>query len=123
MKKTLLALMIISLLLSYARADEFEFLKKGTPAPFDGYIVTPEKERNLRLTNEQLKISEDTLKLQNEKISIYEKRLQIRDTQIDALSNRVVEQKDESFFTKAGMFILGAVVTTGIVYGVSRVSK
>lgn len=109
-------LMILCFITQSLFAQDATVLKKGDPAPFDGVIFTKEKEKEIRLMTE-------TKKLQDEKIDLYDKRIALRDKQLDSLAERVVEQKDESLFTKVGMFILGAAVTTGVAFGVSRIAK
>lgn len=123
MNKIFTIFMLICLLLTYVRADEVKFIKKDEPAPYEGYLFSPEKEKEVRYTTKRLETVENLNQLQEEKVFLYEKRLEIRDKQLDALSNRVVDEKNDSFLSKAGMFILGALVTTGIVFGVQKVSR
>ena len=98
-------------------------LKKGEYAPFSGVLFTNEKANELRLTDLKLQESQEVISLLTEKGKLQEQRLELRDKQIDALSKRVVDNGDSAFLTKLGMFILGALVTTGIAIGVNRATK
>lgn len=101
-------------------------LDKGQVAPFDGYLFTPEKEKELRLLDSNVnyyKSLSDSLntinKVQGDSLDKMQERITLRDTQIDNLTKRV-NDSDTGFFTKAGYFIFGAVVTGLIAQSIYR---
>lgn len=101
-------------------------LDKGDPAPFEGWIFTPGKEKDLRLLDQNYnyyKSLSDSLaiinKAQNDNLLKDQDRLSIKDQQIDNLSKRL-NDFDTNFLAKAGYFILGATITGLIAYGVYR---
>lgn len=120
MKKMLLFLLIPSLLLA---DDSVKYLNKDDKAPFDGYLFSREAERQLRLTDLELKQSKDIIKLYEQKSTIQEKQIELRDKELDVLSKRVIEQKDDSFFGKIGFFVLGVAATSAIAFGITRISR
>lgn len=107
-----------------------QYLDKLTPAPYAGYLFTPEKEKEVRfklverdyyetLTTSLTSINskqEALLKLQDDRINLYTQ-------QVDNLSKRLAESKDSNFWSNAGFFILGALVTTGIAFSVTRATR
>lgn len=121
MKK--LSLLVLLAFSTQVLAQDAVPLKKGEYAPFSGVLFTNEKANELRLTDLKLQESQEVIKLLDERSRLQEQRLELRDKQIDSLSKRVVENSDSAFLTKLGMFILGALVTTGIAIGVNRATK
>lgn len=120
-----LILFILSTQLAFAQ--DVSYLEKGSPAPYTGYLFSPQKEREIRLTTETLKYCDKSKEMALSILQDYETkdkitadRMNLRDQQIDSLSKRLVDAKDDSFLSKAGFFILGALVTGGIAYGLTR---
>ena len=125
MKKSIVSVLLLCQLAS--ASTEFTYLEQGTPAPFAGYLITAKKEKELRLLNESFTYCDKSRELltklntDNENIlKLQSERIAIRDQQVDTLSQRLVESKDDGFLSKIGFFLLGALVTTGIAYGVSK---
>lgn len=116
-------LLIIALFINpLARADQVQAINKGEPAPFQGFIMDRERAdaiRNNDLDKQYTGKENGYLKKDNELLN---QRVNLAQTQIDSLSKQVVEGKD-NFWTKAGFFILGAAVTTGLAFGVSRATR
>jgi len=125
MKKLITSVLLLCQLAS--ASTEFTYLEQGMPAPFPGYLITAKKEKELRLLNENFAYCDKSRELltklntDNENIlKIQSDRIAIRDQQVDVLSQRLVESKDDGLLSKIGFFLLGALVTTGIAYGVSK---
>ena len=116
--------LIVSLISNIAVADgDAIFLEQGKTAPFTGYLITQDKANKIRLMDIDLQIANKlNTGLQSEN-DILRQRLDNSQQQIDILSKRVIEAKDDSFFSKAGYFILGSLITGLIGYGVYRSSK
>lgn len=120
-------ILVLILSLQAAFAQDVAYLPKGTPTPYEGYLFSPLKEREVRLTGETLKYCDKSKELMisllqdiESKDKILNDRLNLRDVQIDNLSKRLIEAKDDSFLSKTGFFILGAIITGGIAFGVSK---
>jgi hypothetical protein len=127
MKYLILISFIFSSLTAYA--DDVKYVKQGDIVPYTGYLFSPDKEREVRLMDQDYKFTKDlnlTLtnmnKLYEENTKILEARITNKDNQIDNLNNEL-SKKSDGLLGKVGMFILGALVTTGIAYGVSRATK
>lgn len=122
MKKLIATLLIIATFPAYG-ADDVSYLKKGDPAPFTGYLISPEKADSIR----EMKIDLDTQKqingllLDNQKI--YEQRVDNLRKQSEDLAKQVETMKDSSMFTKVGFFVLGSVLTGLVAYGTTRVLR
>lgn len=119
MKKFLAILLVINnIAFANAASPVVVYLPKTTPAPFDGYLFTPEKEKDLRLindTNNYLKqinsIQVDINKAQTDEIDVLNKRIEIADKKIAS---------DHSWILDAAYFVGGALVTGLIAQGLYR---
>jgi hypothetical protein len=111
--KTTVAILITILLSNSAFADAGPVvpLTSGQPAPYTGYLFTPEAEQKVRLSNEELKYykqANDSLV----KINDYNKQ------QVDLLQQKTdlyrteLDKKDKtSYLENVGFFALGVLVT------------
>lgn len=98
-------------------------LTKGQAAPYTGYEITPDqavKVRNLSIDNDTASHINSNLTQEN---ALLNTRLTNAQTQNESLSKQLVETRDSSFLSKAGFFILGAVITGAISVGVYRTTK
>lgn len=116
--------LIITLILStvsnsFADGDAV-YLPKDNKAPFDGFLITPDKAEKVRNMDIDLQIKTRQLKGEQDVNAILTQRLDFSQKETDSLSKRLIESRDESIFTKAGYFILGAVVTGGLAYGIYK---
>lgn len=127
--KKLVSLLLILLLSNQAVAEpKLVYLEKDNLAPFTGYLINPEMEKQFRLMDSELDYQKklnlslkSITKLHEENESIYIKRLENQQKQIDNLSERIV--KDDSIWGKLGMFLLGSASTILIAYGVTRATR
>ena len=118
--KLLSVIIITFIALESSRAsDPVVALEQGDKAPFKGFLFSPAREKELRLLDVSLGYYKDLSnslmiinKAQEDSLNKFEARLEKKDQRIDQLSNR-----DNSFFEKAGYFLLGAVITGVISYG------
>lgn len=104
-------------------ANDVVAIKKGDPAPFDGFVITHQQEQKFRLLNENNRRLMELSDLQNEKINILDQRIKIRDAHVEDMSKELTERRSDGTFSKIFYFVLGAAVTTGVAYSVSRVIK
>lgn len=121
---SLLFLLSATLLLPhYSLADNAVYLPKGSVTPFEGYLFDQEKAEKVR----NLKIDYDTTNrlLDNYKgeNAVIMERLANAQEHNKVLAQRIVDLKDDNFFNKVGYFVLGAVVTGVISYGVVQTLK
>lgn len=122
--------LFLILLLVHPSYAQVTFLEKGTPAPHEGYLFTKEAEHKARLSNEELKYVSRVLEFQKNLEEVQTKRLEnmtermlVRDQQIESMAKTISETRETPWFSYIGFFLLGSLVTTGIVYGVSRTIK
>lgn len=112
MMKLILALMIVSSCVSNAEPLSVKYLQKDKPAPFTGYLFTPEQEKFVRYKVEQNEILNNITKKQEELIVFYE--------QDNRELNKEIKRKEvNSFFNKIlyGLLGLGIGFIAGTVYG------
>lgn len=105
------------------RADEVQFLTKGQPAPFAGYLITQEKVDKVHDLSVDLDHERKINLLLQKDADFYVQRLDLYKGQTEDLSKQLAATKDNSFFSKVGFFVLGAALTTGIAFGVSRATR
>jgi len=96
-------------------------LRKDEVAPYNGYLFTPQKEQEVRTINESYGVLKNLVKEQDAQISLLNERIGVKDEQLD----KAIEQvgKSDNILTKIGFFVLGAVLTTGMVYGVKKATN
>lgn len=119
--------LFLVLLLIHPSYAQVQYVEKGQPAPYEGFLFTREAEHKARLSNEELKYVSKVLEfqknleeVQTKQLSTLNERLLIRDQQIDSMAKTISESKETPWFSYIGFFLLGSLVTTGVVYGVSK---
>lgn len=115
MKNFLLILIKISLLTQICLAEEkVVYLKKAQPSPYEGFLFTPDKTKELRYKMELLD---------------FEKTKNIHLTQINKLQKSAIQEQGEEInqlkskdttLIKIGMFLLGVATTTLLVVGIQK---
>ena len=117
-------LLVFLLSFNIALADDaVVVIKKNEPAPYDGYLFTQEqavKVRDLKLDLGLVQKENEILTKKNSLLTDYNVS---SETHIKSLSDRLVESRDNSFFSKLGFFMLGAGITTALAFGVSKATK
>lgn len=133
MKNKLISLFIIASFLtsqlSFAEGDVV-FIKKGTPAPEDGYLFPPlkaEEQRNVelernkyKLLNTSLETSVDILK---ESQKILESKVTKLSDQNDKLAESLYQEKDTQDAKNILIFGLGLLSMGVAFFGASKVIK
>lgn len=101
-------------------------LNPNSLAPFEGYLFSPDKEKQLRLDESDLgyykSLSDhqsNILKLQSDSVDKLNTMLSDKDKQIDNLNKQVVSN-DNSFLSKAFFFVVGAGITGLLGYGIYK---
>lgn len=100
-------------------------LEKDAPAPCRGYLFTPEKEKQVRLMNEDYKLLQEELEIKNKQLDLYklqvtnlaqaadlsEKKSALWQTKAQEAVERTVNL-EQSRQTRDFLFILGGVALT-----------
>ena len=117
-------------LISHIAAAQVKYVEKGEPAPYTGYLFTPEKELEVRQANEALKyfkLADETntriIKLKDDELVLVRQQADIWKNQSDALSKELQEQKNSGFWKQTLYFGLGALLTTALAFGVNKATK
>lgn len=97
--------------------DSAVYLPKDKPAPFTGYLLTEEKAKKVVDLSIDLDSQKRVNALLMEENKVLEERVSNARKHVDHLSKALTESQDTGFFTKAGYFVLGAIVTGAIAYG------
>lgn len=116
MKKLII---LILLLTQPAFGNDAVLLNVGDKVPYSGYLLDPEKAKQLYNNDIDLQLSKKTVDNLNLQIVDYQKRVDNFSTQNDKLSERL-QKSDSSFFEKVGFFIFGSSVTALLAYGIYR---
>lgn len=107
----LLTIIIIILFSFSAMAQKLEKLEKGQTAPFTGVLVDAKQMKKFRQVNEEKKLLDkkniklkDLNVLKDQKIELYKK-------EITQTHKELTRYKTKTFFTNAGYFALGVILT------------
>ena len=115
------------ILINTTFADEVTYIKKGDPAPENGYFITVPHEKKFREQNEENK-KLLSINLQLKDLSVQqEKRIDILNERINGyqadnkyLLDRVSSARSDGFFNKTIYFIGGVVLMGGATYLAGR---
>lgn len=116
-------LLIFCLTISSAFAIDVNPIKKGEPAPRDGFFVDPENMKDLRQINEDKKrLEQQNLKLkdlsavQNERIGLYKE-------EVKEQNKAIRKERTKGDIKGIGGFLLGVLATSVAAYAAIKVSK
>lgn len=106
-------------------ADNVIHLNKTDPAPYAGYLFTPDMEKKLRQTDldatfyksQNIQLNA-VITTQNDEISKLGQQITLRNNELDSMEKRI--SSSEGFFTKAAWFISGALITGLLAQGIYR---
>lgn len=122
-------IILLSLVVNTAYADVIA-VKKGDPAPDNGYFITVDQEKTFRQINEdnkQLKKVNLELKdlgvAQGEQIALLKQRLTVYQEHNEYLLNRVESAKNDGFWSKSFYFVSGVAVMGGATYLATKIHK
>lgn len=117
--------MLIFLLSPVHADDAVTYLNKGVATPSEGYLFTPEAEKNARLgiiERDFYKALNDTkdkqLDLMKDNNKIYEERIANASKQNDVLASKLQESTSSNKIETALYFLGGAVITGAVSYGI-----
>lgn len=132
MIKKILSTILLTIFVSniaFAQED-VTVIKKGTPAPYDGILLTEDKARELR----NYKIERDNYKLLNESLersivlhtrneNIYQTKINLLLEQNDKLAKSLYDAKDTTNLERIMYFSIGVIATGFAVYGATKIVK
>lgn len=105
-------------------------LKKGEPAPCEGFLFSPDAEKKASQAVDDVKYYKDLSELLHSRNDLLQKQLLITDERLmlymkttDELAQEVVRKQHEDFWQKAVYFGLGVAVTGLAVYGAAQAIK
>lgn len=120
MKYLLIFLLIFQSAFAFATDDvDSVYLETGKPAPYTGYLLTPEAANQVKLHILNEMVMNRRISNQNAMMEDYEHRINNYETQTAQLEDRL-EKTDTGFFQKAAFFFLGSIVTGLVSYGVVK---
>lgn len=99
---------------------QVKYIDKGTAAPYSGYLFTVDAELENRQKLIDYSINKQQLELYRQNEEILTKQVELWRGQSRDLSLELVKKERMSFWQNTLYFALGAVVTTGLAFGVSR---
>ena len=142
LKRGITSSLIISMLygqLAYAAdcSKPVTYLPNGTPAPCDGYLFSPDKERELRLINEDNKYLKQESELKDKMLGNYKlqvetlesiaekerKKSELWQNRAETITEKYVAQEEGRGFRDWLFLIGGVVLTIGAGYAVGQASK
>lgn len=114
--------MLLALIPSFA-LGQVKYITKGEPAPYEGYIFSIDAELENRKTLIEHKFMVKQLDLYRANEDILNKQVDLWKGQSRLLSDQLVKKEQNTFWQNTLYFALGALVTTGLAFGVSRATR
>jgi hypothetical protein len=109
---------------------QVQHINKGEPSPFEGFVFSIDAERSNRKQLLDLDIykqldesNKRMLDLQIKENSIVTQQYILWKDQSASLSKQLVSARNDSFWKSLVYFSLGALITTGLAFGVSRATR
>lgn len=90
-------------------------LNKDEPAPYKGYLFSPEDELETRIKVSKVNLLESLTIKQGEQIDILKDRIDIKEQQLDNLAKQLQSAEKMSDLNKLIYFVLGGVIVGAIV--------
>jgi hypothetical protein len=90
------------------------YLQENEKAPCTGYLLTPEKEYEVRTKVYQFDKLNELVNKQDEIISVLNKRVENQIAYSTLLQNELQERKEKDFWRNSLYFLLGALVTGAV---------
>lgn len=116
-------ILIIILTITQAFAIDVDPIKKGQPAPYDGFIIDKDNIKEMRKINEEKKLLEkENIKLKDLSI-INEERIENYKSFADDADKELRWEKTKGNMKGIGGFILGVVATSLAAYAAIKISK
>lgn len=121
-------LLVILFSINLVFAGEVTHIKKGDPAPGDGYFITYGQEKKFRQINEENESNKkivialkDLQVTQDRQIVILQDRLQIQQEHNYFLSARIDQSRSDGFWNKTFHVLAGAALMGSATYLATRI--
>lgn len=118
---------LISLLLSFQVFAQQTFIpiKKGEPAPIDGYVISLDNEKKIRQDVSDLRFENEKLRqlgvLDRETIALYKSKSEMLYLHNQELRDQLKDSNSQ--IRSTGYFILGGLVATVVAFSAARAVK
>jgi hypothetical protein len=116
-------LLMVFLISFNALAIDIVPVKKGEPAPSDGFFVSPEEMKKFRQINEEKKLLDQKVISFQDLAITNEQRIDIYKKHSDYYQQEVVKAQNKTMWAGIGGFVLGVVATSLSAYGTVRLLK
>lgn len=116
-------IVLLSYSISALADDSVLSISKGTPAPFDGYLINQERAERFRALSIELDFTNKSLDIVKQQNKLLTEQLDLSSKHMIDLNKQITEAKDNSLLSKIGMFILGAGTATLLTFAVSQTIK
>lgn len=107
------------------------------PAPCTGYLFSPEKEKEVRLMNEDYKLATEEIELLDKQVALYKsqqaslesiiasekQRADLWETKANDYATKFIKERDKSDLSNILYFSLGIVTTILISWSVGQIHK
>ena len=127
MKIFMILMLSVSLAQSGFAASSIKPIKKNESAPYDGYVINEEAEKNFRQINEEKKhLEKVNIKLEDlgqkqaKIIDNQDRRIELNQSLNEKLILAEERKEREGFWMKAIYFLGGAVMASIVAYGAAR---
>lgn len=117
LKNKLLLLLLIS---NIALANDIQLITKGSPSPYDGFIMDNEKALNIRNQELDLGLANKKLDINTQINSLLQDSLNKSNQQVNNLNTELVNIKSNTKWENAVFFVAGALITGTIAYGIYK---
>lgn len=121
MKTLLISLVFLFNQISYAAcAKPVSYLREGQPAECNGYLFTPEKEKEVREYKMQFEDIKKLSTAQDDLIKTLDKRVDVLTRTNQNLHSQITQLNEQSSFEKYLYFGMGAVLGLLITKGIPK---
>lgn len=130
MKLLIASILVFTLTIQSALANQSVELDKGQPAPYPGVLLDKEKSKEIRdelIEKDGLVKTNESL---NKSIQLYRSNEDLQNQKSDILLKQNIEltktlndTRSVSGWEKVGFFILGVAITSAAVYGASKLAR
>ena len=115
---------------SFQAVGQVTYIQKDTPAPFNGYLFTPERELKIRteLMEKDYLLKQIDLEasirdnLRNQ-LTLTEDQTKLWRGESERLAKELTSRRDRSFWVNVGFFGLGVLATVGAAYALKQATK
>jgi hypothetical protein len=123
-------LLLLSLLISGTVSAQVKYVEKGTPAPYDGYLFSPDKEQEARQNTESIKYyklldesNQRIINMQKTELDLSSQQAALWKAQNLELAKQLEANNNASFWRNTVYFLAGAAITTALAFGVNKATN